>query len=275
MKYLVLEVHPAYVVVLDEEGRFLKAANQRCQVGDTLEEIVQLRYPDTRRPIHWRRAAVAAAGLAACFGLAFVGYYQPNFTPYGTLRIQINPDVEMTLSRTERVLELTGLNADGQALLEGYDHRGKSRQQAADELLERAVEMGFLSQGDMVCITVDSADAQWQSWEEETAVIQLQEDWSDQVEILAGPAEEWQTESIVIPVATPVPTPAPTPVPTAVPTPAPTPTPVPVVSTPVPQTDDDDDDTDDGDDGGQDDDDADDTDDRQQGDDDSPDEQED
>ena len=98
MKYLVLEVHPAYVVVLDEEGRFLKAANQRCQVGDTLEEIVQLRYPDTRRPIHWRRAAVVAAGLAACFCLAFVGYYQPNFTPYGTLRIQINPDVEMTLS---------------------------------------------------------------------------------------------------------------------------------------------------------------------------------
>lgn len=272
MKYLVLEVHPAYVVVLDEEGRFLKAANQRCQVGDTLEEIVQLRYPDTRRPIHWRRAAVAAAGLAACFCLAFVGYYQPNFTPYGTLRIQINPDVEMTLSRTERVLELTGLNADGQALLEGYDHRGKSRQQTADELLDRAAEMGFLSQGDVVCITVDSADAQWQSWEEETAVTQLQEDWSGQVEILAGPAEEWQTESIVIPVATPVPTPAPTPVPTAVPTPAPTPTPVPVVSTPVPQTDDDDDDTDDGDDGGQDDDDADDTDD-QQGDDDSPDEQ--
>ena len=145
MKYLVLEVHPAYVVVLDEEGRFLKAANQRCQVGDTLEEIVQLRYPDTRRPIHWRRAAVAAAGLAACFCLAFVGYYQPNFTPYGTLRIQINPDVEMTLSRTERVLELTGLNADGQALLEGYDHRGKSRQQTADELLDRASEMGFLS----------------------------------------------------------------------------------------------------------------------------------
>ena len=27
MKYLVMETHPAYAVVLDEEGRFLKAAN--------------------------------------------------------------------------------------------------------------------------------------------------------------------------------------------------------------------------------------------------------
>ena len=34
MNYLVMEVHPAYAVVLDEEGRFLKAANLRYQVGE-------------------------------------------------------------------------------------------------------------------------------------------------------------------------------------------------------------------------------------------------
>ena len=27
MKYLVMECHPAYAVVLDEEGRFLKVSN--------------------------------------------------------------------------------------------------------------------------------------------------------------------------------------------------------------------------------------------------------
>ena len=40
MNYLVMEVHPAYAVVLDEEGRFLKAANLRYQVGDTVRDIV-------------------------------------------------------------------------------------------------------------------------------------------------------------------------------------------------------------------------------------------
>ncbi len=45
MKYLVMEVHPAYAVVLDEEGRFLKAANLRYQVGDTVQNIVELRKP--------------------------------------------------------------------------------------------------------------------------------------------------------------------------------------------------------------------------------------
>ena len=38
-----MEVHPAYAVVLDEAGRFLKAANLRYQVGDTVRDIVELR----------------------------------------------------------------------------------------------------------------------------------------------------------------------------------------------------------------------------------------
>ena len=45
MSYLVMETHPAYAVVLDEEGRFLKAANLRYQVGDTVQDIVELQMP--------------------------------------------------------------------------------------------------------------------------------------------------------------------------------------------------------------------------------------
>ena len=45
MNYLVMEVHPAYAVVLDEEGRFLKAANLHYQVGDTVHEIIALQVP--------------------------------------------------------------------------------------------------------------------------------------------------------------------------------------------------------------------------------------
>ena len=33
MKYLVMETHPAYAVVLDEEGRFLKAATSITRWG--------------------------------------------------------------------------------------------------------------------------------------------------------------------------------------------------------------------------------------------------
>ena len=218
-----MEVHPAYAVVLDEEGRFLKAANLRYQVGDTVRDIVELRHPREKRPALWKPLS-GVAGLAACLCLVFFGYYQPNFTPYGALRIQINPDVELTLSRTDRVLELEGLNEDGQSLIAGYEYSGKDREGVTGELVERAIDMGYLSGGETVSITVTSADAGWQAREEQAAREDLEERYGETIVIQIGPAdEEPPATEVVIPVAPPTqettsePVPEPTPEPAAPP----------------------------------------------------------
>ena len=213
MSYLVMEVHPAYAVVLDEEGRFLKAANLRYQVGDTVRDIVELRHPREKRPALWKPLS-GVAGLAACLCLVFFGYYQPNFTPYGALRIQINPDVELTLSRTDRVLELEGLNEDGQSLIAGYEYSGKDREDVTGELVERAIDMGYLSGGETVSITVTSADADWQAREEQAAREDLEERYGETIVIQIGPAdEEPPATEVVIPVTPPEPEPTPEPSP--------------------------------------------------------------
>ena len=213
MSYLVMEVHPAYAVVLDEEGRFLKAANLRYQVGDTVQDIVELRRPQEKRASLWKPLSGLAA-LAACLCLVFFGYYQPNFTPYGALRIQINPDVELTLSRTDRVLELEGLNEDGQALIEGYDYQGKDRENVTGALVERAIDQGYLSGGETVSITVTSSDADWQAREEQEVRDDLEERYGETIVIQIGsaPTEPPVTE-VVIPVTPATPEPAPPAVP--------------------------------------------------------------
>ena len=43
MSYLVMECHPGYVVLLDEEGRFLKAANLRYEIGQTVYDQMCIR----------------------------------------------------------------------------------------------------------------------------------------------------------------------------------------------------------------------------------------
>ena len=213
MNYLVMEVHPAYAVVLDEEGRFLKAANLRYQVGDTVRDIVELRRPKEKRPALWKPLS-GVAGLAACLCIVFFGYYQPNFTPYGALRIQINPDVELTLSRTDRVLELEGLNADGQVLIEGYDYGGKDREDVTEELVERAIGLGYLSDGETVSITVTSSDADWQAREEQEAREALEERYGEAIVIQIGPTDEKPpVTEVVIPVTPPEPEPTPEPPP--------------------------------------------------------------
>ena len=220
MNYLVMEVHPAYAVVLDEEGRFLKAANLRYQVGDTVRDIVELRRPKEKRPALWKPLS-GVAGLAACLCIVFFGYYQPNFVPYGALRIQINPDVELTLSRTDRVLELEGLNADGRVLIEGYDYGGKDREDVTEELVERAIDMGYLSGGETVSITVTSADADWQAREEQAAREDLEERYGETIVIQIGPTDEKPpVTEVVIPVTPPEPEPTPEPPPEQVDPPA-------------------------------------------------------
>ena len=220
MKYLVMETHPAYAVVLDEEGRFLKAANLQYRVGDTVQHIVELRQARPRAPALWKPLSGLAAA-AACLCLVFFGYYQPNYTAYGTLRIQINPDVEMTVSRTDRVLDLEGLNADGEDLIEGYDYRGKDRETAlnadgedliegydyrgkdretaAGELVERAIDMGYLSDGDTISVTVRSDDADWQAREEAQVQAQLEERYGATIVIQLGDGAADQSQSAAAP----------------------------------------------------------------------------
>ena len=209
MKYLVMETHPAYAVVLDEDGRFLKAANLRYQVGDTVQDIVELRTPQKKVVPAWKPLSGLAAA-AACLCLVFFGWYQPNYTAYGTLRIQINPDVEMTVSRTDRVLDLEGLNADGEDLIEEYDYQGKDRETAANELVERAIDMGYLSDGETVSITVSSTDADWQAREETQVRAQLEARYGETIVIRLGsdPAPEVtppqaDPPEVVIPVTPP------------------------------------------------------------------------
>lgn len=203
MNYLVLETHPAYVVVLDEQGRFLKAANQNYQVGQQLGQIIPFRQP--KPEISWVKKSMASlAGLAACLCLVlggYFGYYQPNFTAYGSLLVEINPQVELTLSQTHRVLDLGAQNEDGQVLIEGYDYQNKDGDTVVKELVTRAMELGFLSNGESVTLTVQGQDADWNRQQEDSARSALESRYGDAITIyLSGEQPE---QEVILPLPTP------------------------------------------------------------------------
>ena len=157
MNYIVMECHPGYVVLLDEEGRFLKAANLHYQVGQTVRDPVLMKDGPSRRPVRWISGGIAAAAACLLFFFGF-GYYQNYLMPYSSIYLVINPEVQMNLNRQGTVVSLVGTNEDGVALLEGYDGRGKDKVTVADELVDRAIEMGFLSEGGRVSFSIDAPD---------------------------------------------------------------------------------------------------------------------
>ena len=159
MSYLVMECHPGYAVLLDEDGRFLKAANLRYEVGQTVYDPVLMKETTERQRHTMRWISSGIAAIAACFLLFFgIHYYQKYLQPYSSIYLTINPTVQMDLNRQGTVVRLTGINEDGKALLEGYDSKGKDKVTVADELIDRAIEMGFLSEGGQVSFSIDSPD---------------------------------------------------------------------------------------------------------------------
>lgn len=157
MKYLVMECHASYAVLLDEEGRFVKAANLHYETGQTVENPVLMKEPSSSKKKKVR-GIIRIAAAAACFFLVFNSYYQSYMLPDTAIYLTINPSVCMELNRKGNVVRLTGTNEDGKMLLDGYKRSSNDRLVVTDELIGRAIEMGFLSEGGRVVIDIDAPD---------------------------------------------------------------------------------------------------------------------
>ena len=160
MKYLVMECNGDYAVLLDEHAGFVKAVDSGYAVGDTIENPKLIRQGRSRSAILMRVTKCAAA-VAACMAVVLgINYYNQYMTAYSYVTISINPDIKMSLNRHGEVLSLVGLNEDGNVLIDGYDPDRKDKTTVSDELIDRAMEMGFLSDGDTITFEIDTPDAE-------------------------------------------------------------------------------------------------------------------
>ncbi len=158
MKYLVMECHPGYAVVLDDAGRFLQVANRNFEVGQQLSTVVELRPVRQKKPVLVLLRTLGT--LAACLAIVALCTWQ-LLLPYGTVRMKINPDVKLTVNRFDYVLEITPLNPDAQALLAGYQLGTQKVDQVTDSLAHRAYEMGYLADDGQIQLSVESTHLEW------------------------------------------------------------------------------------------------------------------
>ena len=113
------------------------------------------------RPKPKRRATwiLSLAAATACIVLFLsLGYCRQCLAPYSSIFLSTNPQVQLKLNRRGEAVGLNGLNTDGVTLLHGYQGKGKDKVTVADELVDRAIQMGFLSEGGMVSFDIDTPD---------------------------------------------------------------------------------------------------------------------
>ena len=178
MSYLVMECHPAYAVVLDEQGRFVRVPNLGYEVGQRLDDVVTfdaavLSFEQTR-PRRARRGLAAALAAAACLCALVIGGFAVWQTPIGTVHMSINPEVDIDVNHFDRVVGLEGDNEDGEKLVEGFSYYGRTIDEVSDDLAVRAKEQGYLVPGGTIQITVESDDEEWRIATEDRLIIELE-----------------------------------------------------------------------------------------------------
>lgn len=197
MSYLVMECGLSYAVVLDEAGRFLKAANLGYQVGQTLDHVLLL---EEKKQPTLRQRMVPLAAVAACLCLMLLVSVEFFFLPVGSVRMQINPEVRMEVNRVNQVIGLEGLNQDGNHLIDGYGYRWRSVEEVSDDLADRAMEMGFLTDGGSIGLTAESDNDDWNANTVHAILAELENHLGSKVELVDGalPEEEDSSQSVIV-----------------------------------------------------------------------------
>lgn len=166
MKYMVMECHLSYAVVLDEAGKFLKVANRHYEVGQMVTDVIEMQVTEQETPTQpvkkkTYRWIGSLAAMAACLALVALPMLRMGQTPFASVYMSINPEVRIDVNRKDVVVGLEGTNADGDALIEQYQYKKKPLDLVMDELVDRAIETGFLHEGGQITLTLDAEDGEW------------------------------------------------------------------------------------------------------------------
>ncbi|HIU87698.1 MAG TPA: hypothetical protein IAB10_02105 [Candidatus Avilachnospira avistercoris] len=176
MRYMVMETHLAYAVVLGQDGSMLKAANRDYQVGEIVSDIIPMRYPETseavtdineartkrRRIFGWNRnLRLAAVSAAAVFAFVSWSAYDLSFATFGSVYMTVNPEVRIDVNKLDRVIDVSGINQDGERLISGYGYKRKGLAEVVEELGERAGDMGYIEENGEIALRLESKSESW------------------------------------------------------------------------------------------------------------------
>lgn len=102
----------------------------------------------------------AYAAACVCLALVLLGGRWLYFTPTAEISIDINPSIELSVNRFDRVISVTGFNEDGRELSHELKVKYKNYAQAVEQILHHDSVTALLSGGEIMSITVIGPDGQ-------------------------------------------------------------------------------------------------------------------
>lgn len=109
-----------------------------------------------QRSLGWKMAYAVAACLVVC--LALVGGHHLYFSPTSIISIDVNPSIELSVNRFDKVVAVDGYNEDGVAFAETLDVLYQDYQDAVEEILESDTITQCLAREELLSVAVVEID---------------------------------------------------------------------------------------------------------------------
>jgi len=97
---------------------------------------------------------VILIGVGVTYGILA---YKDNRKVYSTLTIDVNPSIEVSLNKKNKVLEVKALNEDSKSIVEDININGKEIDKALEIMVDKLEEKGYIKEEDnAILINVES-----------------------------------------------------------------------------------------------------------------------
>lgn len=144
MKAVVVEIKDRFAAILSEDGCISKVKDRHYMIGQEIEM--------KKERIHITKKLAICAASAAMFILASGTGVLAYQTPYSYVSLDVNPSIEFTVNRFDRVIDVTAVNDDGEAILDNInlkDLNNKTITKAIVNTVGQIADDGYFS-GDVL-----------------------------------------------------------------------------------------------------------------------------
>jgi hypothetical protein len=128
MKAVVVDIKDEYAAVLSDDGSIVKVKNKRYSKGQVIEM-------KTKKVHFTKKLALGVASAAVLILGSSVGAWAYT-TPYFYVSLDVNPSIEYTLNRFDRVIDIKAVNDDGQVILDKIDIKDLNNQSIEDAITD-------------------------------------------------------------------------------------------------------------------------------------------
>lgn len=137
MKSVILEIKDGFAAVLSDNGCIEKIKNNNYEVGQVIQTSTS--------KVRFTRKITVFAASAAAFAVLSVGTWA-YASPYSYVSLDVNPSIEYTVNRFDRVIHVKAVNDDGEEILSEIkleDLKNKTIEAALSRTINQISELGF------------------------------------------------------------------------------------------------------------------------------------